>query len=545
MQRATAYPTVHALFQAAASAYPGNDFVLILPETAGIYAIPAGAITYARAASEVARLADAYAKAGYGHGHRIGLLLDNRPTFLLHWLAFNALGISVVPINSELRKADLAYLVDHSEISLAVTLPSRARDLQDAAREGGKELATTGPDDAVPPPAKAPAPFAGRAPHQGTECALLYTSGTTGRPKGCVLTNTYFLYSGEWYNTVGGLISLRPGIERMINPLPLNHMNAFACSTMAMLANGGCIIQLDRFHPKSWWQSVREGRATALHYLGVMPAMLMGAPPSDLDRKHSVRFGLGSAVDIRQHATFEERFGFPLLEGWAMTETGSGGLIIAHSEPRKIGTATIGRPSEKIEVKIVDDDGKELGPGVPGELLVRRKGPDPRYGFFSEYLKDPEATAAAWEGGYLHTGDLMRSDEDGFLYFVDRKKNVIRRSGENISAVEVETVIRRHPKVREAACAPTPDPVRQDEVLACILPAEPVTEAEQEALAQEIVRLCLDQLAYYKAPGYVAFVEALPLTATQKVQRAELKALAATLPGTRDCWDTRAMKKRQ
>jgi acyl-coenzyme A synthetase/AMP-(fatty) acid ligase len=321
-------------------------------------------------------------------------------------------------------------------------------------------------------------------------------------------------------------------------------MNALACSAMAMIVNGGCLIQLDRFHPKTWWDSVRESGATALHYLGVMPAMLMGAQPIPQDRHHSVRYGLGSAVDIRQHAAFEERFGFPLLEGWAMTETGSGGLIIAHDEPRKIGTATIGRPSPEIEVKLVDDDGNEVGPGVPGEVLIRRAGPDPRFGFFSEYLKDPEATKAAWEGGFFHTGDLMRSDEEGFLYFVDRKKNVIRRSGENISAVEVETVIRRHPKVREAACAPTPDPVRQDEVLACILLAEPVAAPELPKLAEEIVRLCLDQLAYFKAPGYVAFVDALPLTATQKVQRAELKVLAQSLPGTARCFDTRAMKKR-
>lgn len=543
--RATQYATVHAAFTAVAATYPKNDFILVLPETAGIYGISAGAVSYASVASEVERLSEVYRKAGYGHGHRIGLLLENRPTYLVHWLAFNALGISVVPINAELRSADLSYLVGHSEICLAVTLPSRAKDLQEAAAREGRSLPTVSPDDSAIPRAPYAPPHGDRVPDARTECALLYTSGTTGRPKGCVLSNTYFLYSGEWYNTIGGLISFRPGQERLITPLPLNHMNAFATSTMGMLINGGCVVQLDRFHPKTWWQSVRDSGATALHYLGVMPAMLMGATPSPDDRKHAVRFGLGSAVDIRQHATFEERFGFPLLEGWAMTETGSGGLIIANVEPRKIGTATIGRPSPEIEVKIVDDDGAEVPPNVPGELLIRRAGPDPRFGFYTEYLKDPEATSAAWEGGFFHTGDLLRRDEDGFLYFVDRKKNVIRRSGENISAVEVETVIRRHPKVREAACAPTPDPVRGDEVLACILLANPLPDSELSELAREIVSLCLDQLAYYKAPGYVAFVETLPLTATQKVQRAELKVLAQTLPGAERCYDTRAMKKRQ
>jgi acyl-CoA synthetase (AMP-forming)/AMP-acid ligase II len=332
----------------------------------------------------------------------------------------------------------------------------------------------------------------------------------------------------------------------MLTPLPLVHMNAMAYSAMAMLLTGGCLIPLDRFHPKTWWDSVRDSGATVLHYLGVMPAILMKAEPSARDKQPAIRFGFGAGVDRKLHQPFEERFGFPLLEAWAMTETGAGAVIIANHEPRHIGSSCFGREEEDVLVRIVADSGLEAAAGEPGELLVRHAGDDPRYGFFAGYLKDQDATSQAWEDGWFHTGDIVRRDADGALRFVDRKKNVIRRSGENISAVEVESVLLQHPLVKAVAVAAVPDAVRGDEVLACVvpesLPAEGVAMAEA---ARSIVQWSLEQLAYYKAPGYVAFVDSLPLTTTNKIQRGEMKALAPTLPGTARCVDTGHMKKRQ
>jgi acyl-CoA synthetase (AMP-forming)/AMP-acid ligase II len=313
---------------------------------------------------------------------------------------------------------------------------------------------------------------------------------------------------------------------------------------MAMVLTGGCVVPLDRFHPSGWWDAVRASRATIVHYLGVMPAMLLGAPAAPADRDHSVRFGFGAGVDRRHQAAFEARFGFPLLEAWAMTETGAGAVVIANREPRHVGASCFGRAGPELALRLVDETGAEVPDGMPGELLVRAAGDDPRRGFFREYLKDPAATAQAWEGGWFHTGDVVRRDADGHLYFVDRRKNVIRRSGENIAAVEVESVLRRHPGVREVAVAATPDAVRGDEVLACVVPVASLDAPGREALARELVALSLADLAYFKAPGWVAFVDALPLTPTQKVQRGELKALAATLPGSGRCVDTRALKKR-
>jgi acyl-coenzyme A synthetase/AMP-(fatty) acid ligase len=182
---------------------------------------------------------------------------------------------------------------------------------------------------------------------------------------------------------------------------------------------------------------------------------------------------------------------------------------------------------------------------TPGELLVRSAGDDPRRYFFAGYLKDEDATREAWAGGWFHTGDLVRRDADGNFFFVDRKKNVIRRSGENISAVEVESVLNQHPAVKTSAVAATPDPVRGDEVLACVVLRDEVDASERARIAGSIVEHALAQLAYYKAPGYVAFVDALPLTASQKIQRGQLRELAEALPGQPHCIDTRAMKKRQ
>jgi acyl-CoA synthetase (AMP-forming)/AMP-acid ligase II len=537
------FATVSDAFRAAASRHAQRPFLQVLPETAQRYGIEPGELTYGEALERIERLTQQYRAAGYGIGHRVGLLLENRPAFFLHWLALNALGVSVVPINAELRSAELEYLVDHSEICLAVALPERAGALQAAAATSGRGLATVAPD-AVQFPAPAATPQAA-TPDADTECALLYTSGTTGRPKGCVLPNEYYLVAGAWYNRIGGLCALREGQDRLITPLPLVHMNAMAYSTMAMVLCGGCVVPLDRFHPATWWRSVRESRATIVHYLGVMPAMLMGRPVSADDRNHGVRFGFGAGVERALHAPFEERFGFPLVEAWAMTETGAGAVVIANREPRHVGTACFGRPQPEVEVRIIDEMGNAAAPGEPGELLVHAADGEPRFGFFREYLKDPEATAQAWTGGWFHTGDIVRADAGGSLYFVDRRKNVIRRSGENISAAEVEGVLRQHPLVANVGVAPVPDAVRGDEVMACVVPSRPIAAGEARAAAEDLVRHCLERLAYYKAPGYVAFCDVLPLTATQKLQRGDLRALAQACLDDDACVDTRALKKRQ
>ena len=532
--------SVYAVLAASARLWPERPLLNVLPSTADVYDIEAGELSFSRALAD----ADAWAKklvsAGYDEGMRVALLLENRPAFFVIWLALNRLGASVVPLNPDLRQAELEYLFGHAEPALIIAIPSHVTELQNAADKAGIDLSVITTGDDIPAPRQHAVVATPTDDVAGREAAVLYTSGTTGQPKGCVLANNYFLEIGRWYSTLGGIVSLTTDGEHMITPLPIFHMNAMAYSFMAMLTVGGCLTVLDRFHPRTWWQDVKDSGATCLHYLGVMPTMLMGAEPSQQDRDHTIRFGFGAGVDPKLHAAFEARFGFPLMEAWAMTETGAGAVISAHTEDRSVGQSALGRIPDWLDVLIVDDQGNKVAQGEPGELLVRRRGDKPRLGFFSEYYKNSQATDEVWQDGWFHTGDIVRQGDDGNLFFVDRKKNVIRRSGENIAAVEVESILKRHPAIIDAGVAAVPDEVRGDEVFACLR-----CVSNSAVQAEQIVEWSLQQMAYYKVPGYIAFVDELPLTATQKIQRGELKALATQLMNKPDTADVRHLKKRQ
>ena len=488
--------TVFAAFEQTARAHGAQPFLQVLPENVEL--------TYAQAYERVDALSRRYGASGYGAGHRVALKLPNCAEFLLHFLALNRLGAVVVPLNPEYRPAELDYVLGHSEAALVVDSMSLK--------------------DFDPPPAPRAAPLEG-------DCALLYTSGTTGKPKGCRLGNFYFLNVGRRYVDEGGLCELRFGEERLITPLPLFHMNALAVSTTAMILTAGCVVQLDRFHPRTWWTDVVRSRATIVHYLGVMPAILMKQPPSPQDLAHRVRFGYGANANPADHAAFEQRFGFPLIEAWAMTETGGGALIAASREPRHVGTRCIGFPPDDLDFRIA---------GESGELLVRQRGPDPRRGFFSGYLKDDKATAEAWRDGWFHTGDCVRQGADGALHFVDRRKNIIRRSGENIAALEVEAALAGHPAVAQVAVLARPDEVREEEVMACVVLAG--GHAASEATAVSIQDWCLERLAYFKAPGHVAFLAELPVTSTNKVQKGRLADFAIAPERS---FDLRSRKRRR
>jgi len=532
--------TVFECFALSATRWPDRDALQVLPSTAGVYGIEAQSLSYRQIHDQAVDLSKRFEQAGYSRGMRVALLQENRPAFFVVWLALNRLGVSVVPINPDLKIREQAYLLGHSEPALVITIAARTDELRRAVAETGTAMQVVTVHDEFPRP-RAEAVVADLLGGDEQEAAVLYTSGTTGNPKGCVLPNNYFLLAGRWYANVGGLAMLTLDGERMITPLPLFHMNAMAYSFMAMVTVGGCLCVLDRFHPRSWWRDVCESNATCLHYLGVMPTLLMNAEPSELDQQHRIRFGFGAGVDPELHGGFESRFGFPLVEAWAMTETGAGAVVAAaHENNRLIGKSCLGQPAPAVECKLVDDKGVEVEESVPGELWVRNSGSNPRYGFFSKYYKDEAATLAAWHGGWFHTGDIVRKDSAGNLFFVDRKKNVIRRSGENIAAVEVESTLMQHPAVNAAGVSAVPDAIRGDEVFACLQVDEPSPE-----LAIEITQWCLSQLAYYKAPGYIAFVDALPLTATQKVQRSTLKEQAARLLDHPETVNTLSLKKRQ
>ena len=510
------------------------------------YADAAINVSYAQAMETVAGLTVQYQNKGYGAPMRIALVLENRPDFFFHWLALNALGCSVLPISTASQVEEIAYFLEHGEPTLVVAIPEAVNLLEKARQLMTQPVAIISLDQfqCLPEAAADKVQPAPPEPVGLLECALLYTSGSTGKPKGCILSNEYFTCFGHWYHNLQGLAQISWGEERLLTPLPLEHMNAMAVSTTGMIMNGGCIIQLDRFHPRSWWQTVRESKATMLHYLGVLPAMLLALPAdSGDDFSKQIRFGFGAGVNPDHHARFEQRFGFPLIESWAMTECGSGGCITANQAPRNIGSACFGLAPSEVQYQIVDEHRVPVNKGSNGELQVRAHGENPKKGFFSGYLKDPEATQQAWAGGWLNTGDIVRQGLDDQLHFVDRLKNVIRRSGENISALAVEGHLLDDPLISEVIVTAVPDKIRGDEVAACIVLAGD-TKADKN-VAVSIVKRSLSKLTYYKVPGYIIFCDKLPKTASNKPRRAEVKALAVDSLKHQRCWDTRSLKKRQ
>ncbi len=478
---------------------------------------------------------------GTGVTGRVALVCENRVEFLIHWLALNALGISVIPINHEMPDQEIPYYLEHGEAVAVCALTEHRKRLTQICADSGLDIPVV--DCQAISALQLGKPTEQPAPDPDVECALLYTSGSTGKPKGCILSNDYFLEQGHWYRAQGGHIELREGKERLLTPLPLSHMNAMSVSTMAMFSTGGCLIQLDRFHPTSWWDTVRDSRATALHYLGVLPAILLALPESDSDDfSGQIRFGFGAGVNPAHHQRFEERFGFPLVEAWAMTECGAGGAIIASHEPRHVGTCCFGRPGEPIEWQLVDENKTPVAAGMPGELRVRARGPDPKKGYFSGYLKNPEATNEAWLDGWLNTGDVVQELPDGNLIFVDRRKNIIRRSGENISALEVEAAVSDHPDIQMAVASAVPDDMRGDEVALCVILQRDVPNPQ--ATAESIQRHAIQKLAYFKAPAWVIFSTSLPVTASNKPKRADVKTLALQAIKEETAIDLRHLKKR-
>lgn len=517
---ASHYGTLFQTLQKTAARYPDHAAYAVPPMAGRSYHPNGWEVSYRQVLAETERLQAIYAAAGYGTGHRVAILFAQRPEFVFHYFALNALGVSVVPLNPDYRRDEIHYVVEHSESALMVGIDARADDLDAVAQQLGGACPRVSFDrfPAQLPPAQTPA--GAGAPHAGTEAALLYTSGTTGRPKGCILTNEYFHTFGACYLGLGGALAMHDGAERMFNPLPLHHANCLSISLPAMLMSGGCLIFPDRFHASTWWQDLIATRATVVQFQGVIPSILLKLPESDDEVRHSVRFALCAGVEPSLHETFERRFRLPVVEMWSMTEVGR--LISDNHEPRSIHTRAFGRVNPWVEAIVADEAGRELPPGTPGELLIRHSAAAPRKGFFSGYLKNEKATEEAWAGGWFHTGDAVVRDEHGMLCFMDRKKNIIRRAGENIAAAEIEACVNAHDKVKQVAVIAAPDEVREEEVMACVVvrdPADIADEASRKALAQSLFDWCYERLAYFKAPGWVLFVDSLPMGTSAKVQK--------------------------
>ena len=450
---------------------------------------------------------------GYGNNLRVATLLGSTPAHYIVKLALNKIGVSVVPINPDYSPDETAYLLADSGSVLAICAEHYMKQLKTAIAYKDLSVPIVTYDEIETIQTLKSLSDIG-APVQGkTEASLLYTSGTTGRPKGCILSHEYELMCGEVYANIGAPISLSFGKDKILNPLPSYHINAGIVTFFAAMLTGNSLIQPERFSIASWWEDINETEATIFHYLGVIIAVLLSDQSATKASLGKLRVGFGAGVEPALHQEFETRFGIPLIECWGMTEMCR--VLYNNEEPRQIHTRAMGRPREDLEVKVVDESDQEVEIGMPGEMVVRHSEKTPRAGAFSGYLNKEKETEEAWKNGWFHTGDTVTMDETGMLYFVDRAKNIIRRAGENIAAAEVENCLFEIEFVSKIACIAVKDDIREEEVMACVVLEDGKKESKE--VAEILFNHALEKMAYFKAPGYILFMDDLPVTGTQKV----------------------------
>jgi crotonobetaine/carnitine-CoA ligase len=458
------------------------------------------------------RIAVALTERGVGPGDRVAVMLRNVPAFPLTWLALAKIGALLVPVNTNYQEFDGAHVLRHSGAKLVVAAPEFTALLH---RIGLTDVLT--PDQLEPASTARPA----FTPVPESPVNLQYTSGTTGAPKGCVLPNRY------WTTLAVSLATDFPAVgadDVVLTAQPFHYIDP-QWNVALGLAGGATLVVLDRFHPSTFWAKVREHGVTWFYCLGLMPTLLLRQEPSDADRDHRVRAVCASAIPRELHAELERRWGVPWFEAFGMTETGGDIRMGVADHDETVGTGCLGRPGRDREVLIAGDDGKPLPRGETGQLLIRG------IGLMHGYHDDPAATAKAFEDGWFHTGDLARVDDAGRVYYVGRTKDMIRRSGENVSADEVERALLLHPAVRLAAVIAVPDELRGEEIKAYV-----VCDGERPEPA-ELAAFCAEKLAYFKVPRFWAFAGELPLTPSERVAKGELRKVADPRAGA---WDAKA-----
>ncbi|MDQ2695487.1 MAG: AMP-binding protein [Pseudomonadota bacterium] len=463
---------------------------------------------------------------GIGRGERVAVMATNSDRFVLMFFALARLGAVLVPINPDFGPAEAGYVLNHAGAAAvactAATLAVARQASEGMARKPWFML-LEGEDPAVPgfDALLAKAPSASLPEDVGLEdiCLTMYTSGTTGFPKGVMHSQRNFVMAGEGFVERMYL----QADDRVLCILPLFHINALFYSLGGATAAGASIVFAPRFSASGFWPLVAQSGATEVNIIAAVGNILARRPRAEFVPGHKLVKVYGAPVTQEIYDAFRKDFGVPtIIEGYGMTEI-PGACNLPFTGPHKIGS--MGRPAlhpdrsiRFAELRVVDDDGNEVADGETGELLVRT--PIVMKG----YYKDPEQTAAAFRDGWFVTGDLVRREPDGFYHFVARKKDIIRKRGENISGAELDRIIGEHPGVMEAAAIAVPSELGEDEILVAVVP-RPGAKVE----AADIRDWCEQRLAAIKVPRYVVFAESLPQTPTHRVAKFKLKADKALL----------------
>lgn len=494
-------------------------------------------ITYGDFNSNINGVANGLLQLGVQKGDRVCLMLPNCPEFLYSWFGLHKTGAIMVPINIAFKGQETRYILNHSEANTVIVDPLFLDVIRSIRGECPdlKRVICLGEQSA--PDYLSFSELCQQAASDSPQVAIgdediasiIYTSGTTGPPKGVIHPHLSYVLAGEAFLKRAPVTAQ----DRMLICLPLFHINAQFYSTMGCLAAEASLILLDRFSATRFWDQTRYYRATQFNLIAVMAKMLYNQPKTDHDADNPVRVVNSGGMPKDIIGEFEQRFSVMVIEGYGLTEcplvcqnpfdglrkAGSIGLPSKHPDPKVKFT----------EMKIVDEDDQELPAGKIGELVIRSPV------LMKGYFKDPEKTAETMGNGWLHTGDYAYRDEDGYFYFVERKKEIIRRRGENVSPTEVEDVINQHPKVETSAVINVPAELGEDDIKAYV-----VIKVGQELAPEEIISWCQEQLAYFKVPRYLEFRKELPKTESEKIAKHVLKQERANL--TEGCFDREAKR---
>ena len=501
------------LFDAVA-AHAGAD-----PDRLAVISEEDGTRTYGELAATAAGLAGALADFGIEHGDRVCLWAENLPQWIEMFVAAAAAGCVPVPANPQWTDNELEFVLRHSETRLLACQSHLVPRALDIAERVGSIVRVIALDDAaaVPTVGQLADAFAAKGGPRASSAAgaILYTSGTSsGTPKAVRIDAKMLAGGGISYQEMFGL----GASDRAVVVTPFFHGNGMG-GVLSALGAGASAVFPRRFSARSFWPFVDRYRPTYFFTLVPIVNILLSQPERPFDRRHGMRVWivLGSSPIS---ATIERRYGVPVIDWYAMTECGQG-TYTRLDEERRPGSA--GRVFPGSDMRILLEDGAEAAPGEVGEVVFGRGTAG-----FDGYLGNPEATNQVLRGEWFHTGDMGYFDEDGFFFFVDRKKDIVRRGGENISSMEVEGVLREHPAVADAAVVGAPDAVLGERVAAFVT----VSEGRMAPDAGALQDFAAQYLASFKVPEHIVIVEELPRTTNGKVEKFRLRAQLAARSST-------------
>ncbi len=478
-----------------------------------------GETSYAELLALSCGYARSLAEQGVSAGDAVALLMDNSTEQVALWFALNRMGALHAPLNTALSGPRLLHALAVAAPRVVIADPHLAAPVRDAV-EGMDGVRLLEPGDLAPAagsgePCPAPAPV-----DELDTATLLFTSGTTGPSKACALSHRYLVRQGQLHADALGLHSG----DVLYSPFPLFHIDAATLTVVAALSVGGTAAVGQRFSASGFWDEIRAYDATVFNFMGATLSILWKRPPSPRDRDHRLRLGWGVPIPHWWRG-FEQRFGVPLRQVYGLTDAGVP-VYDPVTGPRKPGAA--GRVLDAFEIRITDRDGAGVPAGTAGEIVVRGR----EEGLvMNGYHGMPEATAQTVVDGWVRTGDLGVLDDDGYLTFLGRLTDSIRRRGENISAFEVEQIVAAFPDVQEVAAIGVPSELTEEDVMVVVVPRAGAT-LDPAALS----RHCRANGPAYLAPRYIEIVEQLPKTPTQKVEKFQLTSRGVQ-PGT---WDADA-----